>query len=100
MTAVSRWRKPSRRIVAIAAVASLAFAMTWFAGKGGGARVAENTELSSQSKKQNRPFTPSDAQWATLTIETVTRQVFRAGRITEGKIAVDEDRATPIFSPY
>jgi cobalt-zinc-cadmium efflux system membrane fusion protein len=35
-----------------------------------------------------------------LTIETVTRQVFRAGRITEGKIAVDEDRATPIFSPY
>jgi cobalt-zinc-cadmium efflux system membrane fusion protein len=100
MTAVSRWRKPSRRIVAIVAVASLAFAMTWFAGKGGGARVAENTELSSQSKKQNRPFTPSDAQWATLTIETVTRQVFRAGRITEGKIAVDEDRATPIFSPY
>lgn len=89
-------------MMAIAAVAlSLAFATTWFVAKVRGARVNEDTEPSTQSKKQqNQPFSPTPAQWATLTIEPVGRQVFRAGRITEGKIAVDEDRSTPIFSPY
>ena len=45
-------------------------------------------------------FSPTAAQWATLTIEPVTRQVFRSEHVTEGKIAVDEDRSTPVFSPY
>src|SRR5260370_15926725 len=103
MTTESRWRrKPPRHMVAMAAVAvALAFAMTWFVAKRGGADIAENTALSGQPKKQpNQPFSPTPAQWATLTFETVGKQVFRAGRITEGKIAVDEDRSTPIFSPY
>ncbi len=33
-------------------------------------------------------------------MESVTEQVFRAEHITEGKIAVNEDASTPIFSPY
>ena len=37
---------------------------------------------------------------ATLTIEPVQKRVFRSEHVTEGKIAVDEDRSTPIFSPY
>jgi cobalt-zinc-cadmium efflux system membrane fusion protein len=45
-------------------------------------------------------FSPTAAQWATLTVEPVTRQVFRSEQVTEGKIAVDEDRSTPVFSPY
>jgi cobalt-zinc-cadmium efflux system membrane fusion protein len=45
-------------------------------------------------------FFPTPEQWATLTVEPVEQQVFRSERITEGKIAVDEDRSTPIFSPY
>jgi cobalt-zinc-cadmium efflux system membrane fusion protein len=36
----------------------------------------------------------------TLSIEPVTTRVFRDERVTEGKIAVDEDRATLVFSPY
>jgi len=55
-------------------------------------------EFSSQAK--GGVFYPTAEQWATLTIEPVQRQVFRSERITEGKIAVDEDRSTPIFSPY
>jgi cobalt-zinc-cadmium efflux system membrane fusion protein len=35
-----------------------------------------------------------------LTIEPVTKRTFRAETVTEGKIAVDEDRSTPVFSPY
>jgi cobalt-zinc-cadmium efflux system membrane fusion protein len=60
-----------------------------------------DTELSSQSKLRNaRLYRPSDSEWATLRIETVEQRPFRTERATEGKIAVDEDRSTPIFSPY
>jgi membrane fusion protein, heavy metal efflux system len=60
----------------------------------------DHSEVSSQSRKgaQGPMSTPSD--WATLTIEPVSKRTFRAERITEGKVAVDEDRATPVFSPY
>jgi cobalt-zinc-cadmium efflux system membrane fusion protein len=45
-------------------------------------------------------FYPTAAEIATLTIEPVQKRVFRSEHVTEGKIAVDEDRSTPIFSPY
>jgi membrane fusion protein, heavy metal efflux system len=54
----------------------------------------------SPSKKGAGVFYPTAAQWATLTVEPVQQRVFRAEHVTEGKIAVDEDRSTPIFSPY
>ena len=58
------------------------------------------TAASSQSKKVAGVFYPTPAQWATLTVEPVQQRVFRSEHVTEGKIAVDEDRSTPIFSPY
>jgi len=45
-------------------------------------------------------FTPTPEQWAAFTVEPVRERLFRPGQLTEGKIAVDEDRSTPIFSPY
>src|SRR5436309_6732858 len=59
-----------------------------------------NSEVSSQSRKGLQRYTPTPSEWASLTIEPVTEKPFRAEHITEGKIAVDEDRSTPIFSPY
>jgi membrane fusion protein, heavy metal efflux system len=59
-----------------------------------------NSELSSQSRKGLQRYTPTPAEWASLTIEPVTERIFRAETVTEGKIAVDEDRSTPVFSPY
>jgi cobalt-zinc-cadmium efflux system membrane fusion protein len=56
-------------------------------------------EVSSQAKRGQR-YHPTDAQWASLTVETVEARAFPSDHITEGKIAVDEDRSTPIFSPY
>jgi membrane fusion protein, heavy metal efflux system len=55
---------------------------------------------SNASKKVVGVFYPTSAQWATLTVEPVQQRVFRSEHVTEGKIAVDEDRSTPIFSPY
>src|SRR5438105_5988437 len=40
-------------------------------------------------------FYPTPAQWASLTVEPVRQIVFRPVYVTEGKIAVNEDQATP-----
>jgi cobalt-zinc-cadmium efflux system membrane fusion protein len=59
-----------------------------------------NSEVSSQSRKGLQYYTPTPSEWASLTIERVGESAFRAEHVTEGKIAVDEDRSTPVFSPY
>src|SRR6266567_8187549 len=59
-----------------------------------------HSEVSSQSRKGLQRYTPTPAEWASLSFEPVTERAFRAEHVTEGKIAVDEDRSTPVFSPY
>jgi cobalt-zinc-cadmium efflux system membrane fusion protein len=59
-----------------------------------------SSELSSQSRRGFQRYTPTAVEWATLTVETVTERIFRSETVTEGKVAVDEDRSTPVFSPY
>jgi len=59
-----------------------------------------HSEVSSQSRKGLQRYNPTPAEWASLTIQPVTERAFRAEHVTEGKIAVDEDRSTPVFSPY
>jgi membrane fusion protein, heavy metal efflux system len=61
---------------------------------------ARDPDANGQSKKVAGVFYPTPAQWATLTVEPVQQRVFQSEHVTEGKIAVDEDRSTPIFSPY
>lgn len=51
-------------------------------------------------RKAGNFYYPTPKQWASLTIEPVAKQLFRAEHLTEGKISVDEDRATLVFSPY
>ncbi len=59
-----------------------------------------HSDVSSQSRKGLERYTPTAAEWASLAIEPITERIFRAEHVTEGKIAVDEDRSTPVFSPY
>ncbi len=59
-----------------------------------------NSEFSSQARRPIGTYRPTAAQWATLSVETVEQQKFRLELATEGKIAVNEDSSTPIFSPY
>jgi cobalt-zinc-cadmium efflux system membrane fusion protein len=65
-----------------------------------GSKEKKHSEVSSQSRKNAQNFTPTPSEWATLTIEPVAARSFRAEYVTEGKVAVDEDRSTPVFSPY
>ena len=50
--------------------------------------------------RRSAAFYPTATQWASLGIEPVKQSVFRPVYVTEGKIAVNEDLATPIYSPY
>ncbi len=61
---------------------------------------AKSFETSGVSKVNPSRFMPSDAVWLSLLVEPVSERIFRAEHITEGKIAVNEDSSTPIFSPY
>src|ERR1700757_2203524 len=69
----------------------------------GGSRMfaqrAKSPELANATRDTSH-FMPSEAEWASLATEPAKEQLFRAEHITEGKIAVNEDSSTPIFSPY
>src|SRR5665213_4490361 len=45
-------------------------------------------------------FRASPGQMKTLTVESVGLHAFVSEELTEGKIAANGDRETPIFSPY
>src|ERR1700733_8918723 len=59
---------------------------------------AETTEAAPQV--EGRAFKPTDKQWATLKIQPVEDRVFKNAAETDGKIAIDDDLVTPVFSPY
>src|SRR6201999_4319697 len=61
--------------------------------------TSADTEVSSQAKRISR-FAPTPAQWAALGMEPCKAMTFRSEHVTEGKISINEDKATPIFPPY
>src|SRR5476651_876512 len=89
-----------RRQLAVGAAVLVLAGAAWFGLMHIGAATHGNSEVSSQSRKGLQRYTPTPAEWASLTVEPAAEQTFRAETVTEGKIAVDEDRSTPVFSPY
>lgn len=45
-------------------------------------------------------FRPTPQQWAAFKLAPVTLHTFRTEEVTDGKIAINDDRTTPVFSPY
>jgi membrane fusion protein, heavy metal efflux system len=92
------FRRPRHARLILVGLLAIAGTAVWLT-LGRNAPRADNgqVELSSQAR---RMFHPTPAQWASFTIESVQQREFRSEFTTEGKIAVDEDRSTPIFSPY
>jgi membrane fusion protein, heavy metal efflux system len=90
----------SRKNVAIGAALLALAGAALFGFMHSGGTPPRNSDVSSQSRKGSGRYTPTPAELASLTIEPVTEHNFRAEHVTEGKIAVDEDRSTPVFSPY
>ncbi|MGY3623003.1 efflux RND transporter periplasmic adaptor subunit [Bradyrhizobium sp. USDA 10063] len=83
-------------VVAVLAIAGgVAYGSLYTKGAKGG-----HSEISSQSRKGLQRYTPTQAEWASLSLQPVSERAFRAEYVTEGKIGIDEDRSTPVFSPY
>jgi cobalt-zinc-cadmium efflux system membrane fusion protein len=80
--------------VAVAAAAVVGF---WAIDSGTGNAVAPPEKT---SRDADGAFRPSDTQWASLRLATVRQVAFRDERATDGKIAINEDTTTPVFSPY
>lgn len=78
-------------------ISSVFIVLLWKTDRGS---VAANAKLGSQISREAGLFHPTAAQWATLTVQPVEVQAFRSGFRTEGKIVIDEDRTTRIYSPY
>lgn len=87
-----------QRLIAAVVLLGLGGAAYGFFYAGG--KDKGHSEVSSQSRRNAQNFTPTPSEWATLTIEPVKTKAFRAEYVTEGKVAIDEDRSTPVFSPY
>ena len=83
-------------ILVILALAGVGILLASNSGRGGAPSVDAKAKLANE----RGVFRPSDAQWASLITEPVRGAVFRASYLTEGKIAVNEEQATPIYSPY
>ena len=91
----------SRRGIAIALTAIAVLVAGIFGANRMFVDRARSLETSSPGPKANPSrFVPTPAQWANLSFDQVAERAFRAEHITEGKIAIDEDISTPIFSPY
>ena len=58
------------------------------------------SDISSKAARDPNRYKPTAVEWASLTVMPATQNVFRAEHITEGKISIDEDRSTQVFSPY
>jgi len=90
----------NRKQIAVGAVALLVLGVALYGFLHiGGYAPNRDSDISSQSRNQTT-YKPTPTEWASLTVEPVTKRTFRAEHVTEGKIAVDEDRSTPVFSPY
>jgi cobalt-zinc-cadmium efflux system membrane fusion protein len=81
-------------IIAAGVIAVLAIG--WLVQRAAGGR----TDGAAAAAASPGSFTPTAQQLKSLTIEPVALHRFFSEERTEGKIAVNADRATPVYSPY
>ena len=91
---------PRRRQLAVlglaAGILAVAVALTWLSGRG----FLRGNSPEAPPPPPAGTFRPTVQQLKTLTIEPVALRQFVSEERTEGKIAVNGDRATPVYSPY
>jgi cobalt-zinc-cadmium efflux system membrane fusion protein len=93
-------RRLSRRtqfliVLILALVLAVALGLAWW---GGAAEV--KTAANAGSPVSPGAFRPTPAQMASLKVATVETMVFRGEDQADGKIAINADKTTPVFSPY
>jgi cobalt-zinc-cadmium efflux system membrane fusion protein len=86
-------------VVAGVAVAAFVVGPAAFHAVFGGKTEAAATEAPAASTDDST-FQATDRQWASLKVEKIENRVFQDAAVTDGKIAIDDELVTPVFSPY
>lgn len=94
-TSTARQRR-HRLWFAGAGMAALALAAVWTIGTG----PTNALVRPALAVENDGAFRPSETQWAGLRFAPVVAVAFRDERATDGKIGINEDTTTPVFSPY
>ncbi len=89
-------RRQSYVLVVACAVVFAAILLLWLVGRG----LGRGSSGDVNSPAPPGTFRPTAQQLKTLTIEPVALRPFVSEERTEGKIAVNGDRTTPVYSPY
>ena len=87
----------ARVVVVVALVAAGVLGIGWAALRARASQPGEGKESTSEVSNELRL---TAAQLATLEINPVTTRSFRSEEITEGRIALNGDTTTQVFSPY
>lgn len=69
----------------------------WVMNSGQGNAVARPDKT---TRDADGAFRPSETQWASLRLAPVRQVSFRDERATDGKIAINDDTTTPVYSPF
>src|SRR4051812_17464327 len=93
-------RRHIRSLISVAVIGGACLGAWSFVAKEPQRAASQQFEYKVPVPTSDGLFSPTAAQWATLTVEPVASRVFRSENVTEGKIAVDEDRSTQVYSPY
>jgi len=96
-TSSTRLRRNRLWLAGGVAVAAAIVAGFWVMNSGQGNAVARPEKV---TRDADGAFRPSETQWASLKLASVSQVSFRDERATDGKIAINEDTTTPVFSPY
>jgi cobalt-zinc-cadmium efflux system membrane fusion protein len=85
------------RVVAILAVGVIAAVLLFWLG---GSLFHKQEAAAAGPASPAGTFRASEQQLKTFIIETIAKHDFASDELTDGKIAVNADRSTPLYSPY
>jgi cobalt-zinc-cadmium efflux system membrane fusion protein len=88
------------QIAILVAILVIAGAAAFFRLPGLGGKPEEKAAEEPAVTTDGKTVTLTERQWGTVKIQPVAASVFQDAEETDGKIAVDDDLTTPIFSPY
>jgi membrane fusion protein, heavy metal efflux system len=91
---------PRGRQLRMLALVAAGGAAIWVAALLTSHLLAHGTEATEAPAPPAGTFQATAAQMADLRIEPVKRMTFRTEHVTEGKIALNGDKTTQVFSPY
>ena len=91
---------PPRIQLLIVFVVALVVGAVFGLGSMGVQLFAKSTDSRSRPAPSAGTFRPTPEQMASLTVAAVSTMKFRTERVTDGKIAINSEKTTPVFSPY